>query len=198
VKGDIELTSDDHYVKRIINEDDIFDLLALYSKLEKHFFHQDYNLFSTERRHVPRKMWNNPAIQKISSEVETDSRIITDVYFLRYVPGSFARLHHDVGTERTVVTLLDSADLVGGENIIRVKYHKIPRSKKHRVNRTDKEKFNPPYEQSIIHKIIKLSDGDSVIYGPATCHGVCEVEEGHRVVLVCWYRDKNYKKEEKS
>ena len=44
------------------------------------------------------------------------------LYFLRYVEGSFTRMHHDNNTDLTIVTLLDDVGLVGGHSLVMERY----------------------------------------------------------------------------
>jgi len=182
-----------HYsIEKIINEDDRIALLSLYDTLEPILLHQDYNLFHCERRNVGRKEWEISSIfmnhLEFAKKTTKDPSVrLVTAYFVKYIEGGFARLHHDNGTFRTIVTLVETKDLVGGETVFMDRYKRRPRPKTHLAKRHEREKDNPPYGKEIVPKVARINDGESVIYGPDVKHGVTEVESGHRIVLVTWY-----------
>jgi hypothetical protein len=99
----------------------------------------------------------------------------------------------DNGTYRTVVTLLDSQDLVGGDTIYCKKYKRRPRKNNHIAKRHRSELDKPPYGKGIIQSVARIKDGQSVVYGKDVRHGVTEVEQGQRIVFVTWFLDEKSK-----
>jgi len=112
-------------------------------------------------------------------------------YFLRYIPGSFTRLHEDNSTETTIVTLLDDKDLVGGNAVVREAYNpRGSRPAEQTCHRTNQENEHPPYGQQIVLDVLPMERGDSLVYGRELTHGVSKVYEGERLVLITWFNDK--------
>jgi hypothetical protein len=183
----------------IIGEEDRLELIEMYSKLPSEVYHQDYNLFHCEKRIASIKN-SNPyecnALKKIFEYVSntSDEKIrLVSAYFVKYTEGSFVRMHNDNGTYRTVVTLLDSQDLVGGDTIYCKRYKRRPRKSNHIAKRHRFELDKPPYGKGIIQSVARIKDGQSVVYGKDVRHGVTEVEQGQRIVFVTWFLDEKSK-----
>lgn len=178
-------------IEKIIDEDDRVALLSLYDRLKPILLHQDYNLFHCERRNVGGKDMESAIFMNhldlVKKTTKDPSVKLVVAYFVKYTEGGFARLHHDNGTFRTIVTLVETKDLVGGETFFMDRYKHRSRPKTHLAKRHKREKDNPPYGKEIVPKVARINDGESVIYGPDVKHGVTEVESGHRIVLVTWY-----------
>lgn len=173
-------------VEKIFNDEERSNLLGYYNSLEPVHWHQQYNLFEVERRDVPGTMRFSPEFEKLSeySGLKTMAH-----YFLKYGEGSFARAHEDNDTSLTIVTLLDSKDLVGGEAICKLPYQHRPRPADKKVSRSGPERQKPPYNREIINYVIDAKEGDSIVYGPSLRHSVSLVTQGHRIVLISWFKE---------
>ena len=68
------------------------------------------------------------------------------VYFLRYVKGSFTRMHHDNNTDLTIVTLLDDVDLVGGHSLVMERYDQRARPANEYCVETEAKKHTHPMD----------------------------------------------------
>jgi hypothetical protein len=108
-------------------------------------------------------------------------------YFLKYIPGSFCRMHSDHGSDLTMVTLIDDENLVGGHSIVREIYGRKERPADQECKRSSEDWENPPYNKPIIFDVLPFEVGDSLIYGPSLNHAVSKVYEGSRTVLICWF-----------
>lgn len=173
----------------IIEESDRIELLQIYNSLPKKFVHQLYNIFHLEKVDVKNDIYQeNEVFKKISESLYASSYEYSSSYFLKYISGSFSRIHFDNQTKRTIITILETKNLIGGESLFAVPYVKRPRDATHINGRNKKESVNPPYNKDIVYKVAKVSDGQSILYGPNQLHGVAEVEEGHRIVLVTWFK----------
>jgi len=179
------------FVEKIIDDDDVEQLIKLYRNLKSQNAHQDYNLFDLKKANVPSEFRKISPIDKLYKFSE--KKYITACYFLEYNKDSFTRTHSDNGSNITIVTILDTKDLVGGESLILSPYNKKPRPKTSYANRTEKESKTPPYGKNIIPKIVKCKDGESLIYGKELNHGVCQVESGSRLVFITWFDDEKRK-----
>lgn len=184
-------TSNKIFVEKIIDDDDVEQLIKLYRNLKSENAHQDYNLFDLKKAYVPSKSWKISPIDKLYKFSE--KKYITACYFLEYNKGSFTRTHSDNGSNITIVTMLDTKDLVGGESLILSSYDKKPRPRTSYAKRNRRESEKPPYGKNIIPKIVKCKDGESLIYGKELNHGVCQVESGSRLVFITWFDDEKRK-----
>ena len=150
---------------------------------------QYFNLFHMQRIDIPTQDYD----LKFLKELHTYSRKSHNIgcYFLKYVPGSFCRIHMDNDSEVTTVTLLESNNLVGGECLIEGEYQPptYNRPSDHTCKRCNQEVERPPYGLGIVPDIVKLKDGESMVYGPELRHGVTRVYEGERVVLIAWFKN---------
>jgi len=147
---------------------------------------QYYNLFNLKRLDVPSEDWYKfDEIIKYSRRKD-----IIGFYFLKYIPGSFTRFHADHSSELTIVTMIDSKDLVGGDCLIMDTYNAPEYGRPERMTcvRTIEEKENPPYGRTIIPEVVTLKDGESMIYGNELTHAVSRVHKGHRLVLISWHK----------
>ena len=169
-------------VETIFSEEEINNLKDLYNLQDESLAHQDYNLFNVDKRHVRSQTYTNE-ILKLNQYAGMRSM---GHYFVKYVPDSFTRIHSDnnevVG--KTIVTLVDTVDLVGGETLMFDVYPRQPRPSNKYAKRTDKD---VSYDQDIVPLIVPMVDGQSVVYDHNIRHGVCKVHSGHRIVLVSWY-----------
>jgi hypothetical protein len=175
-----------YIVDQIFSDKQIDQLGKLYDTIEGKFAHQDYNLFDVEKRDIERKDWDNPLLQTL-----TDYSKLKPIsfYFLKYTKDSFTKIHTDNGSDMTIITIISTINLVGGETICLDKYTKNKRPKEHYAKR-GMGKGAPksaPTGQDIIPKIIRVKDGQSVVHGPKMHHGVSQVEKGSRIVLISWF-----------
>lgn len=173
---------------KILTEDELKEARDLAESLEFYPVYQMYNLFDMERADV-KGDYTEHGFARSLLQYSRRSHII-GFYFLRYVPGSFTRMHQDNNTDMTIVTLLDDTDLVGGHAIVREVYHQKDRPADQHCARCDRETNNPPYGQDIIMDVLPMEKGDSLVYGPNQYHAVSKVYEGSRLVLISWFNDK--------
>lgn len=106
-------------------------------------------------------------------------REVHSSYFLRYVEGSWTRAHRDPTHEMdtTVVTMLVSEDLVGGESLVFEQTHRVQRFTDREIDTYDKPVVIPNFEE-----------GESLMYTTEVKHAVAKVHSGHRVVHIVWLR----------
>lgn len=173
--------------EKILNEVELQEARDLAKSEEFYRIYQMYNLFDVDRA--------DPDSEKEYGFIKTllkysKRQSLVGFYFLRYIPGSFTRMHKDNNTELTIVTMLDQEDLVGGCSIVTNKYLRRDRPANQRCDRADFEKDNPPYNQDIILDVLPMEDGDSLVYGADQNHAVSKVYEGSRTVLITWFNDK--------
>lgn len=178
-------------IAQILNEEDRLELLDFYNTNRERTkeYHQDYNLFHVRELHGG--ITELSAVKKLLDWTREDNpehnlRPVAH-YFVEYGKGGFARIHHDNGTFRTIVSIIETKDLVGGDTVFMTKYERRSRVASHIANRHSREKDKPPYNKDIVPKVARVNDGESLIYGADVRHGVTEVESGHRLVLVTWY-----------
>lgn len=180
------------YIKeRILSDDEVKEALEVYESLPSEFWHQNYNLFDVERRDIP-----TPRQYDFYKTLLKYSKLGYDkgAYFLKYEKDSFTRLHTDNNSDLTIVTLLESKDLVGGESLVRAEYKLKNRPVGNLVARHEHERDSPPYGQEIIMDVVDVDDGESLVYGPELTHGVSKVYDGHRIVLITWFSKKEIKR----
>jgi len=148
----------------IINQKELEYLKQLYNNSPKQFHTQDVNLFNVYKcniRKVRSDLWDG--IQSKLIKFHGSECSVTN-YFLEYQSGAYAKTHQDNPdtVDGTAITLIDkSDDLIGGDII---------------VGRGDNERSLP---QPI---------GRTIYYNTAVDHGVVEVTQGKRLVLVTWFR----------
>lgn len=175
---------------KILSEADLEEAKSLASSIQFKPVFQQYNLFDMERADIPR-----PESYGFAKTLLKRSRLtnIIGFYFLRYVPGSFTRMHEDNNSELTIVTLLDDKDLVGGHAIVTDTYKQRERPANEICNRSVRETTKPPYGKNIIMDVVPMELGESLVYGPEQTHGVSKVYEGSRLVLISWFNSKESK-----
>jgi len=179
----------DTYQKvQIFDNNELDTLKSVYSSLPSVTFFQYHNLFNVEYSVADRYIHPLNSLNEYVKQISNDNLEIHSSYFLKYTPGSFARLHPDHQSKLTVVTLLESNDLVGGDTILSLPYKRRPRPADQQCRRSGKENKQPPYGQNIVQRVVTVEDGQSLVYGNKLIHGVTEVEQGSRVVFVNWYR----------
>ena len=164
-------------VEKIITNEDRHELIDCYNSLPSNVAHTDYNLYNIDKRYIRQEPPN--AIRKIEQHA---NRSVYSHYFVMYHEGSYTRMHtdNDDAIGLTIVTLVDTVDLVGGETLALVPA-KMPEEKKGYQKGND-------HKGRVIPRVIRMDVGDSVIYDRSLMHGVSEVEKGKRLVLVSWFR----------
>lgn len=171
--------------ERLLSQEDMEEAMELYHSLPYTEYWQYYNLFKVERRSIPADAANNAAFMKTLHKRARTENQIGSGYFLKYPPGSFTKLHTDNDSDLTLVTLLESKDLVGGYSMVNGRYEELGGRPKHmEAVRKDETSF---YGQNIIPDVVDINDGETLCYGPDLQHGVSKVYEGHRIVLVTWW-----------
>ena len=89
---------------------------------------------------------------------------------------------NDDHVKSTIVTLVDTVNLVGGETIVTLPAPEAQYEKKGYIKGDE-------HKGRVIPKIVRMNVGDSVMYDRSLLHGVTQVEQGKRLVLVSWFRD---------
>jgi len=171
----------EYKVENIISEHDRVELIQLYNSIPSTKAAQDYNLFTVDKRRLSNEQCSYDSLKKLDAWA---NRPIYSHYFVMYEEGSFTRMHTDNDDEidLTIVTLLDSQDLVGGETIVQLPFHYKGRSKE------QYRKGDVPAENKrVIPKVVNVDKGQSMVYNRSLLHGVAQVEKGKRLVLVSWY-----------
>ena len=167
----------DYKLEQIIDNDDRHSLIDLYNSIPSSVAHQDYNLYKVDKRPL-RSGDQISAIKKIEQYA---GKKTYSHYFVMYEQGSYTRMHtdndDDVGL--TIVTLIDTVNLVGGETIVQLP---APKDEKIGYQKGDDHKGR------VVPKIVRMVEGDSVIYNRSLLHGVTQVELGKRLVLVSWFK----------
>lgn len=172
----------------LLSPEEIQEALDLYHQTPMEKYWQFYNLYKVERRDVHAKDLMDAGFMKTLHKRARTECPLSSIYFLKYPPGSFTKVHGDHGSDITIVTLLESKDLVGGHSIAMGTYDEDSRPQDWHAVR-DEKGYNG-YGQDIITDVIDLKDGESLCYGPHLQHGVSKVYQGHRIVLVTWWSNK--------
>ena len=166
-----------HYkVEQLITKKDRHELIDYFKSLPSNVGHIDYNLYNIDKRYLKQ---NPPeAIKKIE---ERAGRKNYSHYFVMYDEGSYTKMHTDNDDQigLTIVTLIDTVNLVGGETIAMIPA-KLSESKEGYQKGDD-------HKGRVVPRVIRMDVGDSVIYDRSLLHGVSEIEKGKRLVLVSWF-----------
>jgi len=170
----------EYKVENIISNDERAELIQLYNSLPSRVAHQDYNLFNMDKRLIPSNNCNAGPFERIKERA--DKRVYSH-YFLMYEQHSFTKFHTDNDDEigLTIVTLLDEVDLVGGETLVQLPFKEQMQKQGSYVKGTQSE------GQRVIPKVVQVEKGQSMIYDRSLMHGVAQVVEGKRLVLVSWF-----------
>lgn len=169
----------------LLSPEEVQEALDLYHQTPMKKYWQYYNLFKVERRDVNGLDVRNAGFIKTLHKRARTLCPISSVYFLKYPVGSFTKIHGDQNSDITIVTLLESKDLIGGHSIAMGTFNESSRPQDWEAIRND-DGYNG-YGQDIITDVIDLEDGESLCYGPHLQHGVSKVYQGHRIVLVTWW-----------
>lgn len=179
--------STNYQIERIISEQERVELLDYFHTLPPQLAHQDYNLFDVDKRDV-RGEWPAP-IHKITKYGKDLGHTPHTHYFLKYEEDAFTRMHTDDDKviKLTIITMIETDNLVGGGTLVFDKYNRKARPAHKYAKRTDNDTPGP-YGKDIIPVIVESNDGESVIYDGKTQHAVTQVKQGHRIVLVSWFK----------
>ncbi len=171
----------EYKVENIISEDDRVELIKLYNSIPSNKASQDYNLFTVDKRRLKNDQLNDKVFSKLDQYAD---RPVYSHYFVMYEEGSFTRMHtdNDEDVTLTIVTLLDSQDLIGGETIV-----SLPFEYKGRDENEFRKGEVPTKQNRIVPKVVNVDKGQSMVYNRSLLHGVAQVEKGKRLVLVSWY-----------
>ena len=179
-----------HNVKiiELLDKDDLNSVINLYNELKNdiEYCHQDYALFDVEKsRPHTDQMLLCEGIQTLNFEMAEEGMKQHSHYFLKYVPYSFARVHQDNKrvVTKTIITFLETSDdLVGGDTLIYDRHYDLPTP-----NNSVVRQSGSSHRHDIVPVILPVKSGDSLIYNYNISHGVSQVLQGHRIVLVSWY-----------
>jgi len=172
----------------LLSPAEIQEALDLYHNTPMIKYWQYYNLYKVERRDISGDAVRNSGFMKTLHKRARTECPISSAYFLKYPPGSFTKLHGDQHSDITLVTLLESKDLVGGYSLAMGKYDEDSRPRDWEAVR-DERGYNG-YGEEIITDVVDIEDGETLCYGPDLKHGVSKVYRGHRIVLVTWWSNK--------
>ena len=170
----------------ILSPEEVKEALDLYHRTPMRRYWQYYNLFKVERRDIVERSTDLGFMKTLHKRARTRSQK-ADGYFLRYPPGSFTKIHSDNNSDITIVTLLESKDLVGGYSLTQGVFDESSRPEGWDAIRDDSG-YNG-YGDSIVSDVVDINDGESLCYGPNLLHGVSKVYQGHRIVLVTWWNN---------
>ena len=184
----------DATIKKILSDDDIEYIKQVDQSVKYRQIYQYHHLFGpfvAEKANGQLKPLD-PIIEKIANFLEVPVDWELDRYLLNYVPGSFARMHHDNETYYTVVTPIETNNLVGGEVLVFNRYYPPEGGRlSHLICERHEDEVNkPPYNKPIIPIVLKTPVGHSMIYGAEQRHGVSKIFRGNRKVLVVWFKEK--------
>ena len=167
----------------LLSPDEVQEALKLYESLPMQKYWQYYNLFKVERRDIPQEHSSAGFMKTLHKRARTINQIASG-YFLKYPVGSFTKIHCDNNSDITLVTLLESKDLVGGYSLAVGKFDED--SRPHGWEAVRDNGYNG-YGDEIITDVIDIKDGETLCYGCDLQHGVSKVYRGHRIVLVTWW-----------
>ena len=170
--------------ERLLSQEEMQEAMELYHSLSNVEYWQYYNLFKVQRCEIPVSARNSGFMKTLHKRARTENQIGSG-YFLKYPPGSFTKVHRDYTSDLTMVTLLESKDLVGGCSIVNARWEQNAGRPSHmEAIREENRHF---YGESIVPDVIDINDGETLCYGSDLQHGVSKVYEGHRIVLVTWW-----------
>ena len=178
--------STNYQIENIVTEQDRIELLDYFHTLQPQLAHQDYNLFDVDKRDVKGE-WPDP-IHKITAFGKDLGYVPHAHYFLKYEKDAFTRMHTDDDKviKLTIITMIETDNLVGGGTLVFDKYNRKARPAFKYAKRV--ANGPGPYGKSIVPVIVEADDGESVIYDGKTFHAVTQVKQGHRIVLVSWFK----------
>tara|TARA_B100000575_G_C23094474_1_gene631151 strand:- start:1068 stop:1598 length:531 start_codon:yes stop_codon:yes gene_type:complete len=170
-------------VDQIITNEDRHNLIDLYNSLDSNIAHQDYNLYNIDKRRLNTKDYTqDKKYHDIIKKIEAYAKRKTHShYFVMYHEGSYTRMHtdDDEAVGQTIVTLVDTVDLIGGDTLALLSAE-LTEDKKGYQKGDD-------HKGRVVPRVIRMDVGDSVSYDRSLLHGVSQLERGKRLVLVSWF-----------
>tara|TARA_R110001632_G_scaffold40605_3_gene101825 strand:+ start:1747 stop:2280 length:534 start_codon:yes stop_codon:yes gene_type:complete len=175
----------DYEVRKVLDSDQRSAIVETLKDMEPTYYHQDYNLHDVKKWNAGINSNNIPQL-KVVRDLFPDLAVHSQ-YFLEYGVDSFTKQHtdNDALIVKTVVTLIQSTDLVGGETIVLKTYHRKPRPS------VAERKGAAQYGKRIIPDVVYMEDGEAIIYDRSLPHSVSQVKQGTRLVLVTWFMNKD-------
>lgn len=163
-------------------------LVSNYKRFATRKDYRMHNLYNTTR------FWHDDVSKEYLENFDKKCGAVkSNSWLLQYHKGAYANLHRDPSNAVTLVTLLSSPkDSIGGENII-ITNHERGLSSAKKVVTTDKTLLESPmstvWHDKIdggIPNVIRMEKFDTVVYTGRTSHGVSELTDGKRLVMVHW------------
>jgi predicted 2-oxoglutarate/Fe(II)-dependent dioxygenase YbiX len=179
----------EYQVKQLISTEQRHTLLDMFHDGKHRYATQDYNLHDVTKVDIRTTDKNKDAF-KLLDEFAAKQPGVGEPYahyFLHYGRGSFTKTHsdNDEAIGLTIVTMLEhTPNLVGGDTIVTLPY-------KGPVRDDGYIKGEPHIDQRMIMRVVSMDEGDSISYDRSLMHAVSQVEIGHRIVLVSWYKSTN-------
>lgn len=185
------------YKNKPLDWNDIDYLNNLYQSLPGKDFSRYYNLFSVTRKDVPARLGNDKWLP-VKAKLDKEGGQCIANYFLYYGPGSFTMPHTDspLRVTKTAITLIDkSADLIGGDIIVSRRVKQFTGNIHIPTDEDIKRKNEPVFVMNNVTamNVIKQDVGETVWYPAQMKHGVSQVEQGYRLVLISWYKNEDNK-----
>ena len=178
----------------IITARERHELLDTYNKLEGKYAFQDYNLFDVTKKHFEKgTVQDHSAIKTLERFANSHEGVNGSYahYFLNYGRDAFTKAHSDddAAIGLTIVTLLETTDnLIGGETTVLLPYTKEDKDGTGYIKRQSNNPEVAPTGDRIIPRVVQMREGESIVYDRSLMHSVTQVEAGHRVVLVSWFK----------
>lgn len=175
----------DYEIKQVITSEERASIVKKLAKIKPVYYHQNYNLHDV-------KQWSGSINGNTFPEIKGIHDLFPELdvyssYFLEYGVDSFTKQHTDDDKQiaKTIVTLIQSTNLKGGETIVLKTYKNKPRPS------WAKRKGDAWYNKKIIPEVVYMEDGESIIYDHALPHSVSQVTQGTRLVLVTWLTNRD-------
>lgn len=174
----------EYSIDTLFTPEEIDDLNIIFHESENERVKRYHNLFYLNMRHNNERLepYGKMLAEKLGFEKHK-------CYFLEYSEGSFARKHSDADEQsaKTVITLIyTSSDLVGGETVITMPHFKRD-DFEYDINRyVVKNEQDHCQGAEIVPIVVRMVEGQSVIYDQKLQHEVALVEQGIRRVFVTW------------
>jgi len=183
----------------ILDEDDLHILREIWKRSDPVELKRTNNLFYIKLLKIREKFIDDDVkesfmnvLKKIASTTKFGVKQISSVHYIEYEEESYAKLHTDLQSTLTTVTLLDvSEDLEGGHSLIQTENKSIKRFENRQIwdgtKAVDEDTIKRPQDQSLVPEIISQQVGETVTYGPKLIHGVTKVTKGRRLVFIVWF-----------
>tara|TARA_R110002074_G_scaffold1833_5_gene10801 strand:- start:229 stop:813 length:585 start_codon:yes stop_codon:yes gene_type:complete len=180
---------DPYKLTRILTDEQRHQLLDMYHAGEHKYATQDYNLHDCTKVHTTVEQQHSSVFKDLDAFAASHEGVGTAYshYFLHYGRDGFTKSHSDNDDDvgLTIVTLLETTPVLkGGETIVTLPYDGPANDSGYvKGNRT-----NESNDTRCIFRVVPMEEGDSISYNRSLMHAVSQVEEGHRIVCVSWYR----------